>query len=495
MKTLCGMVSTRRNPNSLAGARPVRCGDRTQKWVIELRLDAEAPSVPQARGGTLRRIVWALALVFGVAACAAWGFFVHRDHLFPYHLLRRAYERLSPASLPHRFHLGRRGQAGTPDAIDQLVRLPYLQAYRPATEKAGVRSYDRALAQDGLNFFTSGHAPVATLMDMNGTVVKSWAADPGKAFPGFTLSREDVGLDKFFRCARLTSDGGIVAMFDQIGLVRLDANSRLVWTYPRKVHHDLFLEPAGGLWVISREKRPAPDLSRVGEIWEDFVEELSPDGRPLRKVSLLEAFRRSAYAPLLTRISPETDIFHTNSLQVFDGSLAARSPLFRRGNILLSVRHLDALAILDPDAGKIVWALSGQWRAQHSACLLPSGRILLFDNLGTMRAASRVLEVDPFTQQIVWSFGGRLGEELLSETYGFVRRLSGGNTLVVESNFGRALEVTPDDRVVWEFVNPNRAGKAQELIALIVQMERVPRDLPFLRGEAAPSAPPAAPPR
>ena len=127
--------------------------------------------------------------------------------------------------------------------------------------------------------------------------------------------------------------------------------------------------------------------------------------------------------------------------------------------MLVSLKLLDAVAIVDPDAGQVVWTLLGLWHAQHSAHLLVNGHILLFDNFGTMRMASRIIEVDPFTQEIVWSYGGRSQEDLLSTTAGWVERLAGGNTLITESNSGRVIEVTPDKRVVWEFVNPNRVGK------------------------------------
>jgi len=195
----------------------------------------------------------------------------------------------------------------------------------------------------------------------------------------------------------------------------------------------------------------------------------------------------------LTRIPPGADLFHTNSLEVFDGSLAARWPILRKGNILLSVHHLDTVAILDPDQDRIVWALTGQWRAQHSARWLPTGHLVLFDNFGTMREASRVLEVDPFTQEMLWGFGGVPGQDLLTETAGYVQRLTNGNTLITESNFGRALEVAPDHKLVWEFVNPNRAGQKHELVAAIYMIERVPRDLPFLtQASAAVRSEPAA---
>jgi len=40
--------------------------------------------------------------------------------------------------------------------------------------------------------------------------------------------------------------------------------------------------------------------------------------------------------------------------------------------------------------------------------------------------------------------------------------------------------VTPDGRVVWEFINPNRAGEKNALVATLYKIERLPKDLPFL---------------
>ena len=432
----------------------------------------------------MRRAAWLLAAAVGLGACAAWGVLMHRNHVFPYRLLRTTYDRLRPARWPtRRFRVARRGDAGSPEAIDQLARLPYLQGYRPAAARAGVRVHEPGLAVDGLNLVTSGDAPVVTLMDMDGAVVKTWTVDASKVFPGLKLSGEDAEKDQFLRSARLLPDGGILAVMDQVGLVRLSAAGAVIWSYRQRVHHDAAVADDGTIWTLTRQLRSASDLGREGEVWEDFAEELSPEGRPLRRISLLEALRHSAYAPFLTHPPEEVDIFHTNSLQVLDGTLSERSAAFRKGNLLLSLHTPDLLAILDPGAKTIVWALTGQWRAQHDVSLLPTRRLLLFDNLGTMRAASRVLEVDPFTQQIVWSFGGRPGDELLSETNGGVQRLPGGNTLVVESNFGRALETTPDGRVVWEWINPNRAGRKKELVATLYSLKRVPRIPALLRAE------------
>ena len=106
--------------------------------------------------------------------------------------------------------------------------------------------------------------------------------------------------------------------------------------------------------------------------------------------------------------------------------------------------------------------------------------MLLFDNFGGMRAdASRVLELDPFTQEVVWRYGEREGQGIFSQSNGGAQRLPNGNTLVVESNAGRAIEVTSGGETVWEYVNPFRAGGKQELQATLTQLTRLPPELPI----------------
>ena len=77
----------------------------------------------------------------------------------------------------------------------------------------------------------------------------------------------------------------------------------------------------------------------------------------------------------------------------------------------------------------------------------------------------------------------RLDPDLFSKTLGSCQRLPNGNTLITESENGRALEVTRDKRVVWEFYNPHRAGARGELVAVLFEMLRLPPDFPF-RGTA-----------
>jgi hypothetical protein len=364
------------------------------------------------------------------------------------------------------------------DAVGALLQIPYLRGSNPATGSGGVRVYDAARAFPGWNLLLSGHAPEARLTDMSGALRHRWALDIERVWPGLKKDPDNSDYDKFWRRAVLLPDGDLLVVWENIGIMRVDSRSRLKWANLCGANHDIAVDGEGLIYVLTREKKILPEISRDDPVFEDFVTTLTPGGRIVRSISLLRAFERSDYAPELVPMKSEGDLFHANALQVFDGALASRSPHFRRGNILVSLRDLGVVGILDPESEKIVWALSGQWRAQHSTRLLETGRLLLFDNFGSMRVGkSRVLEVDPLTQEISWRYGEGEVERFFSGANGFVQRLGNGNTLISVSAEGRAIEVTPGKEIVWEYDNPFRAGEKNELVATLYQAVRLPADL------------------
>ena len=85
---------------------------------------------------------------------------------------------------------------------------------------------------------------------------------------------------------------------------------------------------------------------------------------------------------------------------------------------------------------------------------------------------SKVVEVDPLTQEIAWSYRGNKANGFYSAGLGTNQRLANGNTLITESMGGRAFEVTREGEIVWEFVSPHRAGDADELVAVLLDVVR-----------------------
>jgi outer membrane protein assembly factor BamB len=123
--------------------------------------------------------------------------------------------------------------------------------------------------------------------------------------------------------------------------------------------------------------------------------------------------------------------------------------------------------VIDWDAKKVVWAWGqGEVSGPHDAVVLPSGNFLLFDN-GLGRGWSRIVELDPKTRKIVWEYRAPQQESFYSQTRGANQRLPNGNTLIAQSDSGRAFEVTRDGEIVWEFLNPNLSeGKRGALVRL-----------------------------
>jgi len=62
---------------------------------------------------------------------------------------------------------------------------------------------------------------------------------------------------------------------------------------------------------------------------------------------------------------------------------------------------------------------------------------------------------------------------LYSPEAGSCQRLPNGNTLITDSEKGRALEITAEKQPVWEFVSPHRAGTRGELVATLFEVVRI----------------------
>ena len=122
--------------------------------------------------------------------------------------------------------------------------------------------------------------------------------------------------------------------------------------------------------------------------------------------------------------------------------------------------------------------MTGRFSGQLPATVLYNGHLLVFNNEaegpGAAERYSSVVEFDPFTQETLWSYRGSAETFLYSETCGSCQRLPNGNTLITESDSGRALEVSEDGTIVWEFVSPYRAGSEGELIATLLEAVRLP---------------------
>lgn len=359
------------------------------------------------------------------------------------------------------------------------------------TDKRGTTIHDPARAYEGYTLYTSGGSAYASLIDMDGNEVHRWALPYSQLWSTNPSGRAAQGDDlTYWRKAILYPNGDLLAIYIGAGdtpwgygMVKLDADSNVLWQYHGATHHDIDIAPDGRVLALTHafsDKRfdDFPELARP--FLRDYLVVLDGQtGEQQSRIPLFDAFYNSRYQPLLTNIAHFAleDPLHTNSVQFIDDTLAASfGPANGKGNqALLSFRHPGTPALVDLDSGRLTWAMSGSWLGQHSARALPNGHFTLFDNYGHFQSdnMSRVLEIDPANDAIVWRYAGDTEHPFASRLRGAATTLPNGNRLITESDGGRLLEVAPDGDIVWAFVNPVRGGDEDRFIPVVSSGQRV----------------------
>jgi hypothetical protein len=339
-----------------------------------------------------------------------------------------------------------------------------------------------------VTLYTSGDGAHAVLVSMTGEILHEWRLPFSEVWDD-TAAVKAPQPDSliYFRKAHLYPNGDLLVIYEAAGdtpwgygLVKMDKNSRPIWKYLAHAHHDLDVDSAGRIYVLTHEIR-----SNVYKFWrhletpriDDFVVVLSPEGEELQKIAVVDAFIESPYARMVNQVAwyTEGDFFHTNSIDVLDPAAVQDLAPGARQPVLLSMRELGTIGILDLADASFDWALQGSWVGQHDPDLLPDGRMLLFDNYGHYGAGgiSRVIEFDPHTSGITWQYAGDAQHPFYSGVRSAQERLANGNTLITESEGGRLFEVTPAGEIVWEYLNPVRGGDNGEFVAVVSWGERI----------------------
>jgi len=365
--------------------------------------------------------------------------------------------------------------------INKLESIGYLSGSQAPSANENIIFYNKEKSYNGLNLWTSGHAPVAYLMDMNGKLLHTWMLNITDVWSRFKLLK-GLGADEYFRRVHLFENGDLLVIFEGKGIVKINKDSKVIWEKQNGAHHDLFVNDSGQIYLLTRKAHIVEKVRSDMPILEDFITVLDENGNEIKKVSILKMFYNSDYASLLKsfRINERAnrDIFHTNTIEMLDGAFSNKANWLQKGNVLLSILGMSMLCVVNLEQEKVVWAQTGFWYAQHEPVLLDNGNMLLFDNQGISKDNARVVEYNPFTLSVEWSYAGTKDIPLHSWKLGSSARLKNGNTLISETIHGRVLELTSDKKIVWEFINPNKAGENEEFVAYIPELIRLDPDFP-----------------
>ena len=294
---------------------------------------------------------------------------------------------------------------------------------------------DEVLA--GVNLYTDQENTCLAL-DMQGRELHRW-----------TVPEHDQ-----VECFELLADGVILVLSVDQGVSRLDRDSRVIWRTDLAAHHDLAV--LAGDEVIVPTHREVLHAGR--RVRFDELTHLDEDGEVLGvwdSHGAREALaKHHAPHPLDSPANAPTDtiydFYHLNAVEILPTEVSG----FPATSKLLCLRNVDLLVLLSPDYSEILWSFGpGVLDQPHSPSLTPEGRILVFDN-GRGRGHSRLVEIDPSTDRVTWTWEAAPPEAFFSPIRGACQRLTDGHTLVTESERGRVFELDAAGERVWEFWSP-----------------------------------------
>jgi hypothetical protein len=319
----------------------------------------------------------------------------------------------------------------------------------------GLRALDRSRACPGYTLFApiTGSGQVY-LVDLDGNVVHRWDLPYPPGSYGYLLPNGNL----FYNGKTKDNLENVPWWFKGGVVLEADPEGRIVWEYRNSYHHHDGRRLANGNTVVlTVESIPRALAARVqgglprtegegGAILADAVHEVTPAGEIV--------WTWHAYEHL----DPEVDRITSNDRRE-EWTHANTVGELADGSIILSFRNLSTVVIVSRQTGQVVWKLGPEVLShQHYPHELPNGHILVFDN-GTNRPDvalnfSRVIEVDRRTKKVVWEYVDSPPQNFFSPYISGAQRLTNGNTLITEGNYGRIFEVTPERQVVWEYVNP-----------------------------------------
>ena len=364
--------------------------------------------------------------------------------------------------------------------------MPIDQQTRRRIARTGLTAGDPERACPGHTLYApmSGNGAVY-LLDAAGQVAHQWQMPYPPGLYGYLLPngnlfyggkvRDDGAWDIFDGFKRFK--GGI--------MLEADWDGNILWEHRNPYHHhDARRTPSGGCLYMTVERMDDAYAAKVpgGQpgsgvegMWCDVLVAVDAAGNRVWEWRAAD------------HLDPARHIITFNDLrdEWSHGNTVVPLP---DGRVMFSFRNISTVGIIERDSGAIAWQIGDDTLAQqHDPSLLDNGNILIYDNGSHSKhdplPASRVIEVDPATNEIVWQYRDNPPFNFFSAYISGARRLPNGNTLVTEGHFGRIFQATPAGEVVWEYINPHFAPNEQGyLVNSVFRATHYPPDaIPQLR--------------
>ncbi len=340
------------------------------------------------------------------------------------------------------------------------------------TSRPAVRNTPQSC--DGLNLvthITTGEALSVEVMDNDGRKLHEWVIDWFKIWPDAThvpahlVPQSPPGTQ--VHGVVLLENGNLIFNFEYLGLVCLDFNGNVVWRLPYQTHHSITRADDGNLWVCGQKARHKGVVEGSGiqlPFYEDTLLEVTPGGKITHEWSVVDLLQKNGKEGLLYVGSNRNryphvkgDILHLNDVEPFS-SIHMKEGFFQKGDILVSLRNISTIFVFNRDTEKIKFIDTGTCVRQHDPDFVDGDTISVFDNhsIGpdeVPKAQSRIAIISARDHAIKTFYQGTSDNRFYTAVMGKHQWLPNGNLLITQTCYGRAFEIDPKGKTVWEYNN------------------------------------------
>ncbi|WP_155829149.1 arylsulfotransferase family protein [Halomonas huangheensis] len=295
----------------------------------------------------------------------------------------------------------------------------------------------------GLNEDQDESFHVVRLYDREGNEVHRWPVHYD------WLEDEHKPQNVMLHGMEVFEDGSLAVTFDAGNVIaRIDACGKPMWTRKGSFHHSINRDGDGQLVTLLGEgiawlDEDTGEITHKLDIVKDLAEYSGGDQRATFDI------RTRTPDNLDQEVRYLMDPFHPNDAEPLRAEMADAFPMFDAGDVLLSLRELNLLAVVDPQTGQMKWHRHGPWFKQHDPDFEPDGTISVFDN-ATGTGATRILSIRPGEEDVETLFSGSEDQPFYSWRRGKHQVLEDGSILLTEAEGGRVLDVSGDGEVLWQ---------------------------------------------
>ena len=385
--------------------------------------------------------------MFGLSLGAiliAYGYAIHRNHIFPYSLLAMAkpgFEQILSSISDHK-----------------------PKHYKPSANSKVINIVNASEIEPGLTLITETgvSAPIAKVIDSEGNIIHQWDLDwfriwpDANHLPEYRVPKSPPGAQ--IHGAILLKGGDLIFNYDYLGLVRVNICGDVIWKMPYQTHHSIFLSEDSTLWVGGRkyyDKPIAKYPNLTAPVNEDLVLHVTLDGEILEETSVFDILERNNLQHLMYMQSLSGDLYHLNDIDVFPNDW--EEGVFKNGDVMISLRQLNTIIVYDRWTYQVKHIISGGFVRQHDPDFRDGNTISVFNNNNIGPASdgiqSNILIKSLNDDQTFLAYAGSKHYQFYTQSMGKHQWLSNGNILISDTKEGKAFEVNKDSKVVWEYNN------------------------------------------